>query len=582
MMKKLSIILILNIVCFTSFSQWRSYYPEEKTTKPPQKNSKKEDTKKLFDASFFNAIKAKSLEDYDEALAYFAKCIALDKKNPTPFYESAAINTAKGNYEIAIEQIKSAVTLDPKNRWYLLLYAKTLFSKQDFYNAALQYKKLIDLEPGNKENYYVLAETYIYANDFKKAIDVYNELEDHVGVDKTISTQKHRLYRQLNDIKGAIKELKHILKLYPDDIETMEILCELYFLNDEKEKAFELYKNLSIITPNNGRIHLTLADYYRESGDKLKSYEELKLAFKSTSLDVDTKIRILISYYKLVDADKEMAKQAYELSKILIEAHPNDLKCRAVFADILYIDNQYQKAKDQYLYILDKDKTKNEIWSQVLFIQAEQNDFEGMLKTSSMALEYFPTDPLFYYFNGLSNRWFNNYDDAIKSLLLGVEFVVENQNLMIEFYSNLADVYNSKQEYDLSDKHYEKVLDIDSNNVIALNNYAYYLSLRGEKLEKAKEMSYKCNSLEVDNGTYQDTYAWVLYQLKQYEQAEKWLLKALSNGGENNPVVVEHYGDVLYKLGKKANALNQWKKAKSLGEASKFLNQKIEEGQLYE
>ena len=217
-----------------------------------------------------------------------------------------------------------------------------------------------------------------------------------------------------------------------------------------------------------------------------------------------------------------------------------------------------------------------------MFIQAEQNDFEGMLKTSSMALEYFPTDPLFYYFNGLSNRWFNNYDDAIKSLLLGVEFVVENQNLMIEFYSNLADVYNSKQEYDLSDKHYEKVLDIDSNNVIALNNYAYYLSLRGEKLEKAKEMSYKCNSLEVDNGTYQDTYAWVLYQLKQYEQAEKWLLKALSNGGENNPVVVEHYGDVLYKLGKKANALNQWKKAKSLGEASKFLNQKIEEGQLYE
>ena len=581
-MKKLSIILILNIICFTSFSQWRSYYPEEKTTKKPQKNSKKEDNSKLFDASFFNAIKAKSLEDYDEALAYFAKCIALDKKNPVPFYESAAINTEKGNSEIAVEQIKSAVTLDPKNRWYLLLYAKILFSKQDFYNAALQYKKLIDLEPGNKENYYVLAETYIYANNFKKAIDVYNELEDYIGVDKTISTQKHRLYRQLNDIKGAIKELKHILNLYPDDIETMEILCELYFLNDEKEKAFELYKNLSIITPNNGRIHLTLADYYRQSGDKLKSYNELKLAFKSTSLDVDTKIRILISYYKLVETDKEMAKQAYELSKILIDAHPNDLKCIAVFADILYIDNQYQKAKDQYLYILEKDKTKNEIWSQVLFIQAEQNDFEGMLKTSSTALEYFPTEPLFYYFNGLSNRWFNNYDAAIKSLLLGVEFVVENQNLMIEFYSNLADVYNSKQEYDLSDKHYEKVLDIDSNNVVALNNYAYYLSLRGDKLEKAKEMSYKCNSLEEDNGTYQDTYAWVLYQLKQYEKAEKWLLKALANGGENNPVVVEHYGDILYKLGKKVNALNQWKKAKRLGEASKFLNQKVEEGKLYE
>ena len=95
-------------------------------------------------------------------------------------------------------------------------------------------------------------------------------------------------------------------------------------------------------------------------------------------------------------------------------------------------------------------------------------------------------------------------------------------------------------------------------------------------------MSFRCNELEVDNGTYQDTYAWVLYQLKEYELAKKWLLKALLNGSDKSTVVVEHYGDILYKLGEVDEAIYQWKKAKELGDASKFLNQKIEEGRLYE
>jgi tetratricopeptide (TPR) repeat protein len=218
----------------------------------------------------------------------------------------------------------------------------------------------------------------------------------------------------------------------------------------------------------------------------------------------------------------------------------------------------------------------------VLFIQAEQNDFEGMLKTSKESLEYFPADPLFYYFNGVSNKWFKNYDVAINSLEIGAEFVVDNQNLLLECYSSLADVYHTTKQYKLSDEYYEKVLEIDPNNILVLNNYAYYLSVRKTNLEKAKEMSFRSNELEPNNGTYQDTYAWVLYELKEYELAKEWLLKALLNGSDKSAVVVEHYGDILYRLGEVYEALNQWKKAKELGDASEFLDKKIKEGKLYE
>jgi tetratricopeptide (TPR) repeat protein len=581
-MKRLAIIFFLVLFNVSAFSQWKSHYPEGKLSKKKEEKTDHEKNKKLFDTHFFNALKAKSLEDYDEALKYFEKCIKLDEKAPLPFYESAIINTANGSYDTAIEQIKSAIKLDSENRWYLVLYAEILFQKQDFDNAAIRYKKLIVFEPGNEELYFKLADTYIYANDFRKAIGVYDDLQEHKGVDKMLSMQKHKLYRQINDIKGAINELRTILNVFPDDVEVMEILSELYLLNDEKDKAFELFKELSIIAPNNGRIHLTLADYYRENEENEKSYDELKLAFKSTELNIDTKVRILISYYQLIALNQEMRVQAYELAEILITTHPEDLKPKVVFADILYTDNQYQKAKEQYLIVLEKDKSKNQVWNQVLFIQAEQNDFDGMLKISNEALEYFPADPLFYYFNGVSNKWVKNYDIAINSLETGVEFVVDNQNLLLEFYSSLADVYHTTKQHRLSDEYYEKALEIEPNNVLVLNNYAYYLSLRKINLEKAKEMSFRCNELEPDNGTYQDTYAWVLYELKEYELAKEWLLKALLNGGDSSAVIVEHYGDVLYNLGEVEEALNQWEKAKELGDASEFLDKKIEKGKIYE
>jgi len=565
-----------------AFAQWKSYYPEGKNKNNKDVKQEIDKDNFMFNTHLFNALKEKSLENYEEALEQFQKCIKMDDKQAVPFYESALINKALGNLNLAVEQAKTTLDLDGNNRWYQLNYAEVLFANQDFKSASVEYKKLLLKEPGNKELYFLLADTYIYDNDFLKAIEVYDDLEQINGIDKMVSMQKHKLYMQLEKKKYAIKELKNLLEKFPNEVEALEILSEVYLLNDEKEKAFDIFKQLAIIAPENGRIHLTLADYYREQGDNMKSFEELKLAFKSIKLGVDVKVRILASYFQLLAVNEIMKEQAYTLAKLLMETHTNEVKPNAVYADILYTDNRFTEAKEQYLIVLEKDKTKSQVWSQVLFIQAEQSDFEGMLKTSEEALTYFSTDPLFYYFNGVANKWFKNYDEAVISLNMGVEFVLDNNMLLLEFYSSLADSYHAIKEHKLSDEYYEKSLEIDSNNVLILNNYAYYLSVRKIKLEKAKKMSYKCNELEEDNGTYQDTYAWILYELKEYEEAKEWMEKALKNGGDKSAVVVEHYGDILYQLGNVGAAIIQWKKAKELGEASKFLDKKLEDGKLYE
>ena len=69
--------------------------------------------------------------------------------------------------------------------------------------------------------------------------------------------------------------------------------------------------------------------------------------------------------------------------------------------------------------------------------------------------------------------------------------------------------------------------------------------------------------------------------LKRFNEAKEWLQKAVEGDGKS-PVVIEHYGDVLYQLNQKKEALEYWKKAKNTGGDSELLNKKVSEGVLYE
>ena len=79
-----------------------------------------------------------------------------------------------------------------------------------------------------------------------------------------------------------------------------------------------------------------------------------------------------------------------------------------------------------------------------------------------------------------------------------------------------------------------------------------------------------------------DTYGWILYQKGDYEEAKKWIEKALMNGSDTNSVILEHYGDILFRLGDKEKAFKFWNEARQKGKGSDFLDKKIADKNLYE
>ena len=188
----------------------------------------------------------------------------------------------------------------------------------------------------------------------------------------------------------------------------------------------------------------------------------------------------------------------------------------------------------------------------------------------------FPDQPLSYFFSGLAKIQLKKYTEAIDDLNTGVKLVVDDKVLEVNFYSSIGDAYQEMKNFEKSEENYEKALAINPKAEGVLNNYSYYLSLRGEHLEKAEAMSKLSNEIKPNSASFEDTYGWIMYKQGKFKEAQIWIEKSLQHGSDKSATVLEHYGDVLYKIGEIQKALDYWQQAKSAGDgASDQLDKKI-------
>jgi tetratricopeptide (TPR) repeat protein len=329
---------------------------------------------------------------------------------------------------------------------------------------------------------------------------------------------------------------------------------------------------------------LYLSQMYKIKGEDAMALEYLNRAFSNPQLNIDVKVEILFKNYLrlLMEGKDDNKEEAFILAQLLIEAHPGEAKAHAIYGDMLYQDEQMEDALAQYEQALEIDSSVFEVWQQVFFIHNELRNHEALEKASASALELFPSQPLIYFFNGIAKNQLKKYNEAVEILKLGEGMVIENRVLKSQILSSLGEAYNSLEDFANSDSSFEKALIYDPSNAYTMNNYAYYLSLRAANLERAKEMSYRSIQLVPNNASFEDTYAWILYKMEEYKQAREWIEKAIEHGQEENPVILEHYGDILFKLGEVDKAVSYWQKAKSLGSESELIGKKIADKKIYE
>jgi tetratricopeptide (TPR) repeat protein len=579
-MKRLLIICIgvLLITCFLPQSYVSAGNKEKKKHKTDLAGQKLASNISML----IEAKKNEIIGNDDKAEELFKQYIEKYPNDAVAYFELARIEANKKQVHEAIDLAGKAVKFDPSNIWYQLFYAEVLQVDGKYKDAITIYEKITAKNPDNLDYYYQLAALYLSTEKYPDAIKIYDQIEKKVGITEEISIQKEKIYLVLNDVPKAEHELEALVAAHPDDTHFLSILAEFYMNNKMQDKGLATYNKIREADPGNPYVHMSMADYYRKNGEKEKSFNELKQGFQNPNLDIDTKITILLSFFnidKLTDEDIPMMS---ELCRILTTVHPNDPKSHSVYGDFLVQDKKNTEARDEYMKVIALDSSKFVVWEEVLRLDLVVEKYDHLVQYSDRAKELFPDQPIPYFFAGIAKFELKQYENAVKDFNHGVKLVANNDELLSEFYMYLGDTYHSLKDTAESDKAYEKSLSIKNDNAFVLNNYAYYLSLRNQDLAKAETMSKKAVTLDPKNSSFQDTYGWVLYKLQRYDDARTWVGKALEDKDSVSAEVMEHYGDILYKLGDTGQAIEYWQKAKAKGPGSALLDKKIAEKKLFE
>jgi len=528
---------------------------------------------------FIEASGQKILGNFENAAFLFKEVLKRDRGNHAAAYELARVYDVLDKDNKALSSIKMAISLDKENPWYQM-FAADVYEKASNYKAAAKvYEKLTQVEPNNEYYYSKWAFYLVKAKDSEKAIEAYNLMEQKTGMSEEVCRKKHTLYVGLGEEKKAAAEYIKLINAYPSDTRFRHYLAEYYMRIDEKTLAHQVYQEILEIDPDdtNATVAVTLGQ--GDAGDDISNLNRMKPLFEKSDISIDNKIKELMPYLqKVVETkDKTLARTLLDLSTTIESVHPKDAKGYSLSGDILYHTGDDSAALEKYNQALDLKSNVFPIWENVMYIHAENRDYKSLQTVTDKALDIFPNQARVYYFNGIANSELKKHSDAVNSFQQAIMMSRKDPELQHDLYYRMGLSYYELRKFEKSDKAFEKAIEINPDNVSLLNNYSFHLAQRGEKLELARELAERCNKLKPNNGSFQETYGWVLYKLKEYKSAKEWIGKSLKNGGDKFPDTLEHYGDVLYQLGDRDEALRYWQSALEKGSTSENLERKISE-----
>ncbi|WP_163715435.1 tetratricopeptide repeat protein [Mangrovibacterium lignilyticum] len=580
--KKFRYFALLGLFLASCATSKQQVVAQTEVQKKSQETLLSEDQQNEFEYLFIEGIKQKKLGNASNAVSIFSRCLEIDPQSAVAMYEMGTMHYANKDLTSAALLLEKANSINPNNKWYKLSLAQVYQQRRQYSEAAALYDQLSELEPDNLEFQYSKAVLLGMAENYQEAIDAYDKLEKQIGLNDQIAVAKQNMYLKLGKTDKAFDEINRLIESNPNEPQYYGLMAELYQSQGDKENALKYYNKILEIDPENGFVHFSLAGYFVEEGDFEKAFDHVKLAFQNDELDADTKIQYYMMQTSQADSSDWTDEQIDELLDILHEKYPDDNRMFAIYADHLVRQNKLAEARDYLQKYIEKDKSSFEIWWQYLLISNDLQEWDRLYTDSKEAIELFPNQAALYALNAVSALQTEKYEEALKVVEEGESYAGENVSLKIQLAIYKAEANYKLKNIDEALQAYEEVIKLDPENFMAMNNYAYYLSVQGRNLDKAERFSNKVVQANPTNPTYLDTHAWVLFKRKDYSLAKFYIENALENGGSENAVLVEHYGDILYMLGEKGKALEEWKKAQSLGDGTSVLEQKIKESRYIE
>jgi len=535
-----------------------------------------------YQYKFVEATKLRLMGQASDALELFYQCAQIQPHAPAPYYQMSLIADQINEQKEAIKYGKKAVQYGPDNKWYRLHLANLYLQQNTADSALSQYDFLVrDKDIQDPDILFRTAQLYQKNDRFREALDLYNRLEERMGFNERISVLKKMIYTRLGNKEEAYEEIRKLIDRHPEEARYYGMLAETYATFKEYDKADAMYDKLFALDSTNNLGQLSKVKYYNEQEKFGRSIELLrKEVIPNATVDFRDKMLMLLNF---LSDSKKLTRYTHQIGAALdsmARYHPDRNEVHAMYADYHLKQNEFRKSIDHLLPLAQSGQGKYVYWDQLLSVYSITSQFGDMYRHGLESLDQYPKKPRLYLLTSIGALQTNRGDTAVSLLEKGQTLVKDDPSLRIQFLTQLGEAHYQEKEYDRAWKYFEEVIRLDPDNVLVLNNYSYYLSLRGENLDKALKYSRMAIDEEPDNAVYLDTYAWILYRKGEIRKARKFIEKAIDNGGGGDPDIVEHYGDILFKMGEKDKAVDQWTRSRNLGNASEAVRYKIKHKKL--
>jgi len=559
-------ILLISIFTLTSCSI-------TKTKKSLGIDTEKNEQKFVY--LFSEANKNRLLGKTQKAVEYYMSALDINPKSAASNYYLASLFMGDKNYETAITFAKKASNLNNQNLWYKLLEADIIYSQNNIDEAYTKFLNLHNKYPHNELLYERIIDILLNKikiksekSTFNDLIFIYKEKQKHFGFDTKISEYLYNIYSETKDTKNAILELEELIKNNPDNPKYKAFMAENYVKTGQQTKSEEIFKILNKKYPKNIDVKLSYLKYCKFYGKQNEYFLTVKQLLNS-NLKFNDKVHLIIS-----GRHPNFPPKLYEeLLNILQQNHPNEILTNTLITEF-YIENDKEKAIPYLIKATNLSKGDFNLILTLFELAYDSKKYEILYKQSKKYLELYPNQAKIFLYNGIGSYKTGRFKEAISVLNIGKDFVIEDNQLLLQFHFYLAETYHSINENKKSDEQFDKVLSINPKFYLALNNYSYYLSERNINLQKALLMAQSCLKFQAANPVFNDTYARALLNNKQYKKALLYSEKAIKIIA-NNIQFLENYGDILFANGKKNEALINWKYSQKLGNNSEKLNNKI-------
>ena len=490
-------------------------------------------------------------------------------------------NTTKEQCEQGLALMKEHFDAQPQDLYETTFYSDANMRLGHPEEALRALKVLNEYNPNRLELQLRLAEAYSQSGDYTQSNATYDSIAALFGNAIQITTSKIENYMAMNDSAGALREMRALLATAPQNDSYNIAMSGLFQHYGMSDSALYYLDRAQEIAPENGMIYLTRADYCREAGDSVGFEQHIYNALTAEQLDVDTKLGVLLQYIRENMVQEDTTQRIDNLFTVLIQQHPHESKIHQLYSEYLYAKKDIKGAIEQLSYSLDVNPTDADGWRNMVILNMMDDNYAEAIKASEKAIVYNPDNlDLKRYVAGCYHQM-KQYNKAIEIYQNLIKEVDSTDVVTLsEILTGIGDAYSELGDSISTQAHYQLAVDLDPTNSGALNNFAYYLAQRGKHLDYAEAMAADAIKYDPENANFIDTYAWVFFAKKDYENALIYIKKAVELDENNH--LLEHYGDILWFVGEKEQAVEQWTKALEEDPENELLQRKVKDKTYYE